>query len=61
MEYNLSVKDVVFRYLLMMAVVIIGGVLGKLWIMIIGLVFFLTALLGWCPIFQVLGINHAHK
>lgn len=61
MEYNLSYKEVLFRYLLMAAIVIVGGLLHSLPIMLLGLPFFLTGILGWCPLYAMFGINHAHK
>lgn len=59
MEYNMSFKDVIFRYVLMMAVVITGGLMHEVWIMAFGLIFFLTGLLGWCPLYSMLGINNS--
>ena len=59
MEYNLSFNEVIGRYVLMAGIVILGGVLVKPWLMVLGVPFFLTGLLGWCPIYTALGINHA--
>ncbi len=61
MEYNLSYPEVLFRYFLMAVMVILGGVLHSMPMMLLGLPFFLTGILGWCPIYTLLGINHAHK
>lgn len=61
MEYNLSYKEVLFRYLLMAAMVIFGGLMHSLPLMLLGLPFFLTAILGWCPLYATFGINHAQK
>ncbi len=61
MEYNLSYKEVLFRYLLMAAIVIAGGLMHSLPVMLVGLPFFLTAILGWCPLYAMVGINHAQK
>ena len=61
MEYNLSFNEVIGRYALMMTIVIIGGFTGHISVMLLGIPFFLTGLLGWCPIYTVLGINHAVK
>lgn len=57
MQYNMSIADIVIRYVLMMALVITGGLMGNLWIMVLGLPFFLAAILGYCPIYGILGIN----
>ena len=61
MEYNLSFYEVIGRYALMMLIVIIGGIMHSLPIMILAIPFFTTGLLGWCPLYQILGINHAVK
>lgn len=61
MDYNLSYKEVLLRYALMAAMVIFGGIMHSLPLMLLGLPFFLTGILGWCPIYTMLGINHAHK
>jgi hypothetical protein len=61
MDYNLSYKEVLLRYFLMMIVVITGGLLHSLPIMLLGLPFFLTGVLGWCPLYTMFGINHAAK
>jgi hypothetical protein len=59
MEYNLSIYDVGVRYLLMAFFCILGALTGIYWLMGVGVVFFITAILGACPIYTALGINHA--
>lgn len=49
------------RYAIMMIPVIIGGLMGSLWIMLLGLPIFLTAISAYCPVYSVLGINHGEK
>lgn len=61
MEPNLSMVESYMRYALMMIPVIIGGLMGSLWIMLLGLPIFLTAISGYCPVYQVLGINHHNE
>jgi hypothetical protein len=61
MEPNLSVKEAVYRYIIMGAIVIVGGLLRNYWIMALGVPVFLSGLTGYCPIYQLLGINHAEK
>jgi hypothetical protein len=56
---NLNFGDIAIRYLLLMIVVIVGGVIQSLPVMALGVVIFLSAILGWCPVYQALGINHA--
>ncbi len=58
LQHNLSMVDVILRYALLMVIVIIGGALGSIPIMLLGMPFFWTAIMGWCPIFYALGINH---
>lgn len=59
MEMNLSIYDVAMRYVLMATVTIIGALSGHYWLMIVGVVFFLTAILAYCPIYQAFGVNNA--
>ena len=61
LEHNMSMVDVVLRYAMLMIIVIIGGVLHSIPFMLIGLPFFWTAILGWCPVFWMLGINRHTK
>jgi len=58
MGHNLSIKDVYLRYVLMAFFVILGGVLHMIPVMLLGMPIFVTAILGWCPIYQAMGINH---
>jgi hypothetical protein len=58
LQYNMNMVDIIFRYALLMVIVIIGGALQSIPIMLLGLPFFWSAILGWCPIFYILGINH---
>ncbi len=61
MEPNLSMVESYIRYAIMMIPVIIGGLMGNLWIMLLGLPIFLTAISAYCPIYSALGINHSEK
>lgn len=58
MEHNMNFTDIGIRYLLMMVLVIIGGLFKSPLLMLVGFPFFLFAILGWCPIFHFIGINH---
>lgn len=60
MQHNLNFIDVIVRYAFLMLFGIVGGVLHSLPLMLVGLLFFFSAILGWCPIYQALGINN-HK
>lgn len=59
MSYNLSIYDIAIRYTLMAIVTILGALTGMYWMMIIGVILFLSAILGMCPIYSMLGINNA--
>lgn len=61
LEHNMSLTDVILRYVALMIIVIIGGVLHSIPIMLLGLPFFWSAILGWSPIFWMLGINRHTK
>jgi hypothetical protein len=58
LQYNMNMFDIILRYAILMIMVIIGGALGSIPIMLLGLPFFFSAILGWSPIFYLLGINH---
>jgi hypothetical protein len=58
LQYNMNMFDIMLRYVMLMIMVIIGGALGSIPIMLLGLPFFWSAILGWSPIFYLLGINH---
>jgi len=57
LQHNMNMIDVILRYSVLMLFVILGGVLGSIPVMLIGLPFFWSAILGFCPIYWVLGIN----
>ena len=58
--HNLSFIDVILRYAILMVIVIIGGALNSIPFMLLGMPFFWTAILAWCPVYWTLGIN-THK
>jgi hypothetical protein len=58
LQYNMNMFDIMLRYVMLMILVIIGGALRSIPIMLLGLPFFWSAILGWSPIFYLLGINH---
>jgi len=60
-EPNLSVKESCIRYALMMIFPIAGGLLHSLPLMILGIPVFLTAITGYCPIYDIMGIDHGKK
>ncbi len=50
--------DIGLRYLLAYLLVMLGFVTQQLWVMYLGIPFILVAILGICPIFKILGIDH---
>jgi len=56
-ENNMSMVDVVARYVIMMFCMILGVLLQIKLFWIIGVYFFLTGILGWDPVYEMLGIN----
>ena len=64
-EYNLSFTEIIVRHILGLFLGVIGGFLAyyvsPMFIIIAALapVSILTGILGWCPIYMFLGINHA--
>lgn len=64
---NLSFTDTVNRNFLGLFIAILGGFLGHYVAPIfyaltpLAPVLILTAILGWCPIYALLSINHADK
>lgn len=61
MNHNMNIFDIAMRYTIMMLIVIVGGILHSIPVMMLGFPFFLAGIMGWCPIFHVLGINHAEE
>ncbi len=55
--HNMGFYDIIVRYTIMMLLGIIGGLTGQLWLMALAIPVFLIAILGWCPMYAVLGIN----
>lgn len=48
MESNLTMSEIISRYFLMMAFVMIGGFTGMWWIAALALPTFLSAITGFC-------------
>jgi hypothetical protein len=64
-EGNLSITDIISRHFAGMFIAVIGGFLGYyvapiFYVLVpIAPALILTAILGWCPVFALFGINHA--
>ncbi|GIV34369.1 MAG: hypothetical protein KatS3mg031_1904 [Chitinophagales bacterium] len=61
MEYNLSFTDIALRYVVIMVLGILFGVTQFYPLILIAIAVFITAVTGMCPIYKILGINHAPK
>jgi hypothetical protein len=57
METNVGAFDGFFRTLLFIAAVVAAIMTGQWWWMIPTAVLFATAVLGWCPIYAIIGFN----
>lgn len=55
---NMNFADIGVRYGLIMVVGIVGGILQSVPIMALAIPLFLTAILGYCPLYTLLGIDH---
>ena len=58
LQHNMNMFDVIIRYAMLMIIVIVGGALGSIPLMLLGLPFFWSAIMGWCPVYWMMGINH---
>ena len=54
----MSFADIGFRYAMIMVVGIVGGILQSVPVMALAIPLFLTAILGYCPLYTLLGIDH---
>jgi Protein of unknown function (DUF2892) len=64
-ETNLSMMENIVRFFAGMIIAILGGFLGHyvssvFYVLVpIAPILFITAILGWCPIYELMGINHS--
>jgi hypothetical protein len=54
---NLGFTDIGIRYGVMMIVMILAGVFQSMWLVVLGVLVFLTAITGWCPIYNMIGFS----
>lgn len=54
---NLGFADIGTRYGIMMIVMILAGVFQSMWLVVLGVLVFLTAITGWCPIYNMIGFS----
>lgn len=50
--------DIVIRYAIGYLIIMLGFLTQSLWVMALGIPFLLIGLIGICPVFNLLGINH---
>ncbi len=66
-EYNLSFPEIFLRHFLGMMIAILSGILTYyvspffLALTIFSPILILTGILGWCPIYSLMHINHGSK
>ncbi len=53
-EFNLTVNEIIYNYLIMMAVIIGAGFSGFWALGLLALPLFLRGLIGWCPVKTIL-------
>lgn len=64
---NLSMMENIVRLFAGMIIAIVGGFLGfyvaSIFFILVPIApfLFITAIIGWCPIYELMGINHAEK
>lgn len=56
-NHNLSFIDIGIRYIIMMVFMILAGVTGHMFFVYLGVLAFLTAILGWCPMYTMVGFR----
>lgn len=61
LQYNLSFLDITIRYAVIMALGILFGITQFYPFIVLAVIVFISAVTGICPIYSMLGINHASK
>lgn len=56
-HHNLSFIDIGIRYIIMMVFMILAGVTHNMIFVYLGVLAFLTAILGWCPMYSMIGFR----
>lgn len=57
METNVGAFDGTFRTLLFIIAIIVAVMMDQWYWLIPGAILFATAMLGWCPLYAMFGIN----
>ena len=61
MKPNLNFYDITLRYVLVFLLGIVFGI-TQMWVFLgIAVLLFITAVTGWCPIYDIMGIDHQRK
>ena len=58
-EPNLSFYEIGGRYFMLMLLGILVGATQLVFLVPLLIIIFITAISGWCPIYQAMGINHS--
>ncbi len=61
LQYNLSFVDISIRYAIIIALGILFGVTQFYPLIVLAVLVFISAVTGMCPIYSLLGINHASE
>ncbi len=61
MKPNLNFYDIIIRYGLVFLLGIVFGI-TQMWVfLVLAIILFITAVTGWCPIFDLFGIDHQKR
>lgn len=58
MKYNMNFYDIALRYAIGYLIIMAGTLTQQLPLVLLGVPFLMVGLLGICPVFKVLGIDH---
>lgn len=61
LRLNLSVPEIVSRYMASLIIVVLGAMMHSVVVMVLCIPLLITAIAGWSPLYQILGINHSAK
>jgi hypothetical protein len=61
METNVGGFDGAFRTLLFIVSLVVSILTGQWWWVLVGIIFFATAVFGFCPIYGIVGVNTDKK
>ena len=59
--HNLNLKDTIIRLTLAFALIIGGWLLSTFWLFPVGMLLTVSALAGYCPVYQILGMHSVQE